>query len=130
MAGSAPCHRDTFVFDTVQAKYGSDLAPEDEKIAQAMLNYWVSFAKTGDPSTGNTPAWPRYSPETDMLLDFTENGPVAEKDPLKARLDVTAAYVTSSAPRQRQSFPPAHKWVAKINVGAPRTLATSGLRTS
>jgi para-nitrobenzyl esterase len=87
-----------FVFDTVQAKYGSELAPEDEKIAQAMLKYWVAFAKTGDPSTGNTPAWPRYSPATDMLMDFTENGPVAEKDPLKARLDVTAAYVTSSAP--------------------------------
>ncbi len=87
-----------FVFDTVQAKYGTELAPEDEKIAQAMLNYWVSFAKTGDPSTGNTPAWPRYSSATDMLMNFTENGAVAEKDPMKARLDVTAAYVTSSAP--------------------------------
>ncbi|MGC1297723.1 MAG: carboxylesterase family protein, partial [Alloacidobacterium sp.] len=94
-----------FVFDTVQAKYGSDLAPQDEKIAQAMLSYWVSFAKTGDPSTGNTPAWPRYSPETDMLMDFTENGPVAEKDPLKARLDVTAAYVTSSAPAPAPKLP-------------------------
>jgi para-nitrobenzyl esterase len=74
-------------------------APEgDEKIAQAMLSYWVSFAKTGDPSTGNTPAWPRYSSATDMLIDFTANGPVAEKDPMKARLAVTAAYVTSSVP--------------------------------
>ena len=88
-----------FVFDTVQAKYGNDLAPEDEKIAQAMLNYWAAFAKTGDPSTGNSPAWPRYSPETDMLMNFTPDGlPVAEADPLKARLDVTAAYVSSSAP--------------------------------
>ena len=54
-----------FVFDTVQSKYGSELAPEDEKIAQAMLNYWVAFAKTGDPSSANTPAWPRYSPATE-----------------------------------------------------------------
>lgn len=88
-----------FVFDTVQAKYGKDLAPEDEKIAQAMLNYWAAFAKTGDPSAGNSPAWPRYSPETDMLMNFAPDGrPVAEADPFKARLDVTAAYVSSSAP--------------------------------
>jgi len=87
-----------FVFDTVQEKYGKDLAPEDEKIAQAMLSYWVAFAKSGDPSTGNSPAWPLYLPTTDMLLNFTENGPVAEADPWKARLDVTAAYVSSSAP--------------------------------
>lgn len=94
-----------FVFDSVQAKYGNELAPEDEKIAQAMLSYWVSFAKTGDPSTGNTPAWPRYTPATDMLMDFTENGPVAEKDPLKARLDVTAAHVSSSAPTPAPKLP-------------------------
>jgi para-nitrobenzyl esterase len=87
-----------FVFDTVAEKYGKDLAPDDEKTAEAMLSYWVAFAKTGDPSTGNTPAWPRYSPATDMLLDFTEKGPVAEADPWKARLDVTASYVSSTAP--------------------------------
>jgi para-nitrobenzyl esterase len=86
-----------YVFDTVAARYGSKLTPADEKIAQQMLSYWVSFAKTGDPSTGNTPAWPRYSPESDQILNFTETGPVAEPDPRKARLDVTAAYVTSSA---------------------------------
>ena len=87
-----------FVFDTVAEKYGKDLAPNDEKIAQAMLSYWVSFAKTGDPSSGNSPAWPRYSPATDMLMNFTTAGPVAEADPWKPRLDVTAEYVSGSAP--------------------------------
>jgi para-nitrobenzyl esterase len=87
-----------YVFDTVSAKYGKDLTPSDEKIAQAMNSYWVAFAKTGDPSTGNTPAWPRYSQATDMLMDFTAEGPVAEADPWKARLDVMAAYVSGSAP--------------------------------
>jgi para-nitrobenzyl esterase len=87
-----------FVFDTVAARYGTALAPADEKIAQQMLSYWVSFAKTGDPSMGNIPAWPRYSPETDQILNFTPTGPVAEADSWKARLDVTAAYVSGSAP--------------------------------
>ncbi len=95
-----------FVFDTVKDKYGADLAPNDEKTAQAMLNYWVSFAKTGDPSTGNSPAWPRYSPATDMLMNFTENGPVAEADPWKARLDVTADYVSGYASPAAPTTPP------------------------
>jgi para-nitrobenzyl esterase len=86
-----------YVFDTVASRYGSKLSPEDEKIAQQMLSYWVSFAKTGDPSTGNTPAWPRYASATDQIMNFTETGSVAEPDPRKARLDVTADYVSSSA---------------------------------
>jgi para-nitrobenzyl esterase len=95
-----------FVFDTVREKYGKDLAPSDEKTAQAMLSYWVAFAKTGDPSTGNSPAWPRYSPATDMLMNFTENGPVAEPDPWKARLDVTSEYVSTTAPPPAPKTPP------------------------
>ncbi len=88
-----------YVFDTVAAKYGKDLAPQDEAMARAMLNYWVAFAKTGDPSTGNPVAWPRFTPETNMVMDFTpDNGPVAETDPWKARLDVTAAIVSSAPP--------------------------------
>jgi para-nitrobenzyl esterase len=94
-----------FVFDTVKAKYGKDLAPDDEKTAEAMLGYWVAFAKTGDPSTGNSPAWPRFSPATNMVMDFTDKGPVAEADPWKARLDVTEAYVSSAAPPPPPKLP-------------------------
>ena len=37
------------------------------------------------------PAWPRYSPAADVLMNFTAAGkPVAMPDPFKARLDVVA----------------------------------------
>jgi para-nitrobenzyl esterase len=94
-----------FVFDTVAAKYGDKLAPNDEKIAQAMLSYWIAFAKTGDPSTGNRPAWPRYSPESDQMMNFTADGPVPEADPWKSRLDVTASYVSGSVPPPMPAMP-------------------------
>ena len=87
-----------FVFDTVKEKYADKLAPADEKIAQQMLSYWTAFAKSGDPGTGNPTAWPRYSPSTDMLLNFTEHGPVAEADPWKPRLDVTEQVVSTMPP--------------------------------
>jgi para-nitrobenzyl esterase len=114
-----------FVFDTVAARYGTKLTPADEKMAQQTLGYWVAFAKTGDPGTGDPGtgdpgtgdpgtggsgvAWPRYSPGTDMILNFTQDGPVAEADPWKARLNVTAAYVSSSAPAKSDQGTPVKK---------------------
>ena len=103
-----------YVFDTVQAKYGKDLAPEDETTAQDMLSYWVAFAKTGNPGTGdsnpgNSVAWPRFTPETNMVMDFTQNhGPIAKTDPWKARLDVTSAIVSSAPPAPTRPAPPAN----------------------
>jgi para-nitrobenzyl esterase len=54
-----------------------------------MIGYWVAFAKTGDPNGEGRPHWPAYSPQTDILLDFTDAGAVAGPDPWKTRLDLT-----------------------------------------
>ncbi len=78
-----------FVFDTVTAKYGKDLTHDDAAIAAQMNEYWVAFAKTGDPNAGGLPKWPAYNAKRDLLLNFTEHGPVAEPDPWKQRLDFT-----------------------------------------
>jgi para-nitrobenzyl esterase len=82
-----------FVFDTVQARYGQDLAPADKAMAEATNAYWVSFAKTGDPNGPGRPAWPPCTSACDDVLDFANNGPKAGPDPWKVRLDLTAAAV-------------------------------------
>jgi para-nitrobenzyl esterase len=82
-----------FVFDTVQARYGQDLAPADKAMAEATNAYWVSFAKTGDPNGPGRPAWPRCTNACDDVLDFANSGPKAGPDPWKVRLDLTAAAV-------------------------------------
>ncbi len=86
-----------FVFDTVRARYGKDLTAADEATAKAALNYWVNFAKTGDPGGEGDARWPAYSAATDELMNFTEAGPKAMADQWKSRLDVTAETVTSMA---------------------------------
>lgn len=83
-----------FVFDTVKAKYGAALTPEDEKIAQETNTYWANFAKSGNPNGEGLPDWPNYHSNTDMLLYLSEKGPVAESDPLKTRLDLTENLAT------------------------------------
>lgn len=85
-----------FVFDTVAARYGNDLTPEDEKVAQAANEYWVNFGKAGDPNGRGLPEWPRYNAKQDLLLNFTGQGPVSEPDPWRRRLDLIEQLLESS----------------------------------
>ena len=77
-----------FVFDTVAARYGNELTDADHATAKAANTYWANFAKTGNPNGAGLPQWPAYKADTDLLLDFTEKGPVAGPDPWKERLDL------------------------------------------
>ena len=83
-----------YVFDTVKAHYGADLAPSDSAIAATTNAYWASFAKTGNPNGEGRPDWPEYTASKDMLMNFTEHGPVVMADPWKARLDLTEGLAT------------------------------------
>jgi para-nitrobenzyl esterase len=80
-----------FVFDTVQARYGNDLAQADKAIAETVNAYWAAFAKTGDPNGQGRPVWPACKAACEVLLDFTNDGPKAGPDPWTTRLDLTAA---------------------------------------
>jgi para-nitrobenzyl esterase len=87
MPGAPHATEIPFVFDTVKARYGADLTPADEKIAQQTNHYWLNFALTGNPNGADLPTWPAYQTSTDELMDFTETGLHPGPDPLKAKLD-------------------------------------------
>ena len=44
----------------------------DRQISDKMMNYWVNFAKTGNPNGPNLPAWPIYDRHSDQNLEFSE----------------------------------------------------------
>jgi para-nitrobenzyl esterase len=83
-----------YVFDTVKAKYGVALTAADEATARAANAYWANFAKTGNPNGAGLEKWPAYKPDTNMLLDFTADGPKAVADPWQTRMDLTEAAAT------------------------------------
>ena len=49
-----------------QGAYG----PDDEKLAAAMIDYWVAFAETGDPNRGGLPEWPRFDAGSQKYLEL------------------------------------------------------------
>lgn len=74
---------------SAEAFYVFDQAGDDPN-ADVIADYWTTFARSGDPNHEGAPTWP--TAEGDALIDFTEDGPVAESpDPWKARLDVVEA---------------------------------------
>jgi para-nitrobenzyl esterase len=53
---------------------------------------WTEFAKRGDPNrAGLTPVWPRYAADKDLILDFTNAGPVVRTTPDVLELEGIAA---------------------------------------
>jgi para-nitrobenzyl esterase len=88
-----------FVFDTARAHYGAPLTEADEKVAQEINTYWANFIKTGNPNGAGLPDWPAYQSSSDMLMDFTSDGPVSKPDPWKKRLDLTEELASQQAGR-------------------------------
>jgi para-nitrobenzyl esterase len=43
--------------------------------AAPLADYWLHFARTGDPNGGTLPRWPRYTRATMVSLRFDEAGP-------------------------------------------------------
>lgn len=74
-----------FFFDTQAIKYGAATTARDNAMGDAVSDYLVNFARTGNPNGGGLPRWPRYDANADVLMDFAADGkPRAVRDPLTA----------------------------------------------
>lgn len=60
-----------YVFNSASPIAGATtLSETDQKLAEAMIGYWVQFAKTGDPNVDGLPEWPVYEAATDQHLEL------------------------------------------------------------
>jgi para-nitrobenzyl esterase len=54
------------------------IQPVDGRLSDQIQQYWVNFAKSGDPNGPSLPAWPKVDTR-ESYLDFTSDGPVAKQ---------------------------------------------------
>jgi para-nitrobenzyl esterase len=85
-----------YIFKTAAAAHPGKITAKDEELSDKANAYWVNFAKTGDPSGAGLVKWPAYKADTDLIMDFTNDGPVAGADSWKARLDLTEALANTN----------------------------------
>lgn len=70
-----------YVFDNLRdepATFGGRTlpaaTPDDRKVADAVIAYWVAFARRSDPGAAGGTAWPAYSTANDAALEFGADG--------------------------------------------------------
>ena len=65
-----------FVFNNPAGFGGANPAPEwneaERRLADAMIGYWVQFAKTGDPNRDGLPVWPKFAAGSESYLELGE----------------------------------------------------------
>jgi para-nitrobenzyl esterase len=79
------------VFKNPDMRWTGKWSDADRAMARSMNAYWVNFAKTGNPNGPGLPAWPAYTPESDMLMNFDRPGPAPVAAFGKMRLDAIEA---------------------------------------
>jgi para-nitrobenzyl esterase len=55
------------------AEAGQEPPATDKQISDAMMSYWVQFAKTGNPNVEGQPAWPEYDATSDTYLQIDDD---------------------------------------------------------
>jgi para-nitrobenzyl esterase len=60
------------VFDNVDQDPLTAPYPSSRRVAARMSDAWIAFARNGDPSHRDIPAWPTYSPNRRMTMIFDE----------------------------------------------------------
>ncbi len=58
-----------YAFGTV-GRVGVDWTDWDHELSRTMTQYWVNFARTGNPNGDGLPTWPQYSVTADESLEF------------------------------------------------------------
>jgi len=81
-----------YVFGTLSIAGRAANSPKydstDGAVSAQMQQYWTNFAKTGNPSGGSLPQWPKFDPAARAYMDLTAQGPVAREGLRREACDV------------------------------------------
>ncbi len=72
--------------------------PDDARVSNALIGYWIHFIQSGNPNTTGLPRWPTYDPHLDLtqILDRTVT---TAPDPRAARFSPFQQYLDNRLDR-------------------------------
>ena len=74
-----------YVFDNLDL-VGIGWDDDDRALAETVADYWVNFARTGNPNSPGVPHWPAYDPASDVV-QILDTAVRSGQHPKKAALD-------------------------------------------
>jgi len=94
-----------YVFAALDSRPGMAIRPEDRALSDLIQQYWVNFARTGDPNAPGLPPWPSYNHAANSLQPATQ--PTGVNQPSSSQSQSTIAnHLTGVA--QPLDFPVMH----------------------
>ncbi len=86
-AGLGAFHSDDieYVFGALDLRPEMKIRPEDRALSEQMQQYWVNFAKTGDPNGPGLPKWPTYNAASGWQVMHLDASSEAKPDALRGR---------------------------------------------
>ncbi len=76
-----------YVFGNLQVRPAAPWKPEDYKLSDQMQDYWINFAKTGNPNGPGLPDWPVYVRGDNAKVMHLDATSVAEPDTTRPRYE-------------------------------------------
>ena len=76
-----------YAFDNV-GLVGVGWNARDHELSDQLSQYWVNFAKTGDPNGDGLPLWPKYDREGEPAIEFATFGTAAASKIRETKLDL------------------------------------------
>jgi para-nitrobenzyl esterase len=63
-----------YLFSQSQGLPSPTLTAAQQGLSDQMISYWTTFARTGDPNTPGTPAWPAFTTGSPHIQELTSQG--------------------------------------------------------
>jgi para-nitrobenzyl esterase len=83
----------SYVFGHLDQEPTMKYTDEDRQLSELMVNYWINFAKYGNPNKKGMPEWPVYNVENPTVM-YLKGNPKAEPLPNLDKLKVIDEYYT------------------------------------